>query len=107
MLLLLERSITTTIIITITFTITITINHLTTDDAFWCRQILAACYQLAQYVLKIYVLRLQKAWDRVGGSTALADSMAAVTTAFRKALVNAGLAICLLSSTNGRTTFIL
>ena len=24
-----------------------------TDDAFWCRQILAVCYQLAQSVLKI------------------------------------------------------
>ena len=26
---------------------------LTTDDAFWCCQILATCYQLAQSVLKI------------------------------------------------------
>ena len=29
------------------------INPLTTDDAFWRCQILAACYQLAQSVLKV------------------------------------------------------
>ena len=29
------------------------VNPLTTDDAFWRRQILGACYQLAQSVLKI------------------------------------------------------
>ena len=29
------------------------INPLPTDDAFWRHQILAACYQLAQSVLKI------------------------------------------------------
>ena len=29
------------------------INPLTSDDAIWRRQILAACYQLAQSVLKI------------------------------------------------------
>ena len=29
------------------------VNPLTADDAFWRRQILAACYQLAQSVLKI------------------------------------------------------
>ena len=29
------------------------INPLTTDDTFWCRQILVACYQLVQSVLKI------------------------------------------------------
>ena len=28
-------------------------NPLTTDDAFWRRQILATCYQLAQSILKI------------------------------------------------------
>ena len=31
----------------------ILINPLPTNDAFWRRQILAACYQLAQSVLKI------------------------------------------------------
>ena len=29
------------------------INPLSTNDAFWCRQLLAACYKLAQSVLKI------------------------------------------------------
>ena len=41
------------------------INPLTTDDAFWHCQILAACYQLPQSILKI---------GEVGGCTALADS---------------------------------
>ena len=29
------------------------LNALTTDDAFWCRLTLAACFQLAQSVMKI------------------------------------------------------
>ena len=29
------------------------LNPLTTDDAFWRRQILATCYQLVQFILKI------------------------------------------------------
>ena len=51
------------------------INPLTTDDAVWCHQILAACYQLAQSVLKIgSVLAERVRQGEVGGSTALPDS---------------------------------
>ena len=50
-------------------------NPLTTDDAFWCRQFLAACYQLAQFVLKIGSGLAERVGQReVGGCTALADS---------------------------------
>jgi len=38
-------------------------NHLTTNDAIWRRLTLAACYQLAQSVLKIG-FALTKRWDR-------------------------------------------
>ena len=52
-----------------------TINPLTTDDAIWRRQILAACYQLAQSVLKIgSALAERVGQGEVGGCTALADS---------------------------------
>ena len=37
------------------------INPLTTDDAIWCRLTLAACYQLAQSVLKIGFALAKKA----------------------------------------------
>ena len=79
------------------------VNPLTTDDAIWRRQILAACYQLAQSVLKIgSALAERVGQEEVDGCTALADSaMAAVAAACRKALVNAGWAIVLLSCTNG------
>ena len=51
------------------------INPLTTDDAFWHHQILAACYQLAQSVLEIgSVLAERVGQGEVGGSTALPDS---------------------------------
>ena len=51
------------------------INPLTTDHAFWRRQILAACYQLAQSVLKIgSALAERVGQGEVGGSTALPDS---------------------------------
>ena len=51
------------------------INHLTIDDAFWRRQILAACYQLVQSVLKIgSALAERVGQGKVGGWTALADS---------------------------------
>ena len=47
-------------------------NPLTTEDAFWCHQILAACYQLVQSVLKIgFVLAERVRQGEVGGSTAL------------------------------------
>ena len=47
----------------------------TTDDTFWHRQILAACYQLAQSVLKIgSALAERVGQGEVGGSTALPDS---------------------------------
>ena len=48
---------------------------LTTDDTFWRRQILAACYQLAQSVLNIgSVLAERVGQGEVSGSTALPDS---------------------------------
>ena len=51
------------------------INPLTTDDAFWCHQILDACYQLAQFVLKIgSALAERVGQGEVGGYTALPDS---------------------------------
>ena len=80
------------------------INPLTTDDAFWCHQILAACYQLAQSVLKIgSALAERVGQGEVGGYTALPDSAwyVAVAAVCRKALVNDRWAICLLSCTNG------
>ena len=52
-----------------------TVNPLPTDDAFWCRQILPACYQLVQSVLKIgSALAERVGQGKVGGSTALPDS---------------------------------
>ena len=84
------------------------INPLTTDDAFCRRLTLAACYQLAQSVLKISSALVERVGQgEVGGCTALADStwrrlqlpvekpwstpkcMAAVAAGCRKALVNA------------------
>ena len=74
-------------------------NPLPTDDAFWRRQILATCYQLAQSVLKIgSALTERVGQGEVGGST---ERMVAIATACRKALVNDGWAICLLSCRNG------
>ena len=50
-------------------------NPLPTNDAIWRRQILAACYQLAQSVLKIgSALAERVGQGEVGGCTALADS---------------------------------
>ena len=51
-------------------------NHpLTTNDAFWRRQFLAACYQLAQSVLKIGSALAERVGQReVCGCTALADT---------------------------------
>ena len=50
-------------------------NPLPTDDTFWCRQILAACYQLVQSILEIgSVLAERLGQGEVGGSTALPDS---------------------------------
>ena len=50
-------------------------NLLTTDDAFWHRQTLAACYQLAQSVLKLgSVLAERVGQGEVGGCTPLGDS---------------------------------
>ena len=46
-----------------------------TDDAFWHRQFLAACYQLVQSVSKIgSALAERVGQGEVGGCTALADS---------------------------------
>ena len=51
------------------------VNPLPTDDAIWRRQILAACYQLAQSVLKIgSALAERVGQGEVGGYTALPDS---------------------------------
>ena len=51
------------------------LNPLATDDAIWRRQFLAACYQLAQSVLKIgSALAERVGQGEIGGCTALADS---------------------------------
>ena len=51
------------------------VNPLPTDDTFWRHQFLAACYQLAQFVLKIgSALAERVGKGEVGGCTALADS---------------------------------
>ena len=48
-------------------------NPLTTDDAFWRRQFLAACYKLAQSVLKIGSAVAERVGQgEVGGCIALA-----------------------------------
>ena len=53
----------------------IVFNPLTTDDAYWCCQFLAACYRLAQSVLKIgSTLAERVGQGEVGGCTPLADS---------------------------------
>ena len=70
-------------------------NPLTTNDVFWHHQILAACYQLVQSVLKMVCTRVGQV--EVGGSTALADS-----AWWQLQLVNDGWVICLLSCINGR-----
>ena len=44
------------------------LNPLTTNDTIWCRLTLAACYQLAQSVLKIgFVLAKKGRTGEVGG----------------------------------------
>ena len=51
------------------------INPLPTDDTIWHCQILAACYQLVQFVLKISSALAERVGQgEVGGCTALADS---------------------------------
>ena len=51
------------------------VNPLPTDDAFWRCQIFAACYKLAQSVLKIgSALAERVGQGEVSGSTALPDS---------------------------------
>ena len=48
------------------------LNHLTTDDAFWHLQFLAACYQLAHSVLKIsFALAKRVEQGEVGAYTGL------------------------------------
>ena len=47
------------------------INPLTTDDAFWCCQILAACHQLPQSIGSALAERVGQ--RDVGGCTALGD----------------------------------
>ena len=80
--------------------ISLFLNPSPTDDAFWRHQILAACYQLAQSILKISSALAERVGQGVHRSAW--QSMAAVAAACWKALVNAGWAICLLSCTNGR-----
>ena len=49
-------------------------NHFATDDAFSCRLTLAACYQLAQSILKIgSALAGKVRQGELGGCTPLAD----------------------------------
>jgi len=72
-----------------------TFNPLTTDDAIWRCLILAACYQLAQSVLKIGFALAKK--SRIGGGRWVlargAVHMAAALAGCRKALVGTGWAI--------------
>ena len=78
------------------------INPLTTNDNY-SHQNLAACYQLAQSVLKIgSALAERVGQGEVVGSTALADCMAAVAAGYRKGLVSSGWPALLLSCTNRR-----
>ena len=52
-----------------------TLNPLTTDDAFWHRLTLAACYRLAQSVLKVgSALAKRVGQGEVGERTPLGDS---------------------------------
>ena len=50
-----------------TFEDVVHINPLTTDDAFWHRQILATCYQLVQSVLKIHSALAERGGTEGGG----------------------------------------
>ena len=75
-------------------------NPLPTNDAFWRRQILAACYQSVQSILKIGSALAERVCGTGGGGWVHCSAwqpMVAVAVACRKALVNAGWAICLLS----------
>ena len=75
---------------------------MSTNDDYSCNRNSAACYQLAQSVLKIGSAVAERVGQgEVGGSTALPDCMVVVAAACRKALVNDGWAICLLPCTNG------
>ena len=51
---------------------TFAVNPLTTDDTFWHRQILVACYQLAQKMGSVLAERVGQ--GEVGGYTALPDN---------------------------------
>ena len=79
------------------------ITPLTTDDECTHHASLAACYQLAQSVLKIgFSLAKKVGWGRWVGSPRAAMHRAAALAGCRKALVGTGLAISLLFDTNGR-----
>ena len=78
-----------------------TVNPLTTDDECTRHETLAACYQLAQSILKI---GFKKSGIGGGGQVSArgAVHMAAALAGCRKALVGTGLSISLLFDTNGR-----
>ena len=65
----------TAVLTTLSLFLECELNPLTTDDAFWRRLTLAACYQLAQSVLKIgSALAERVGQGEVGGCTPLGDS---------------------------------
>ena len=80
------------------------INPLTTNNDYSHHRNLAACYQLAQSVLKIgYALAERVGQGEVGGCTALADSAwRLLQLAKKKGLVSAGCPILPPPCANGR-----
>ena len=79
-------------------------NPLTTDDKCTRHETFAACYQLAQSVLKIGFAQAKKGGIGEGGRVSAqgAVHMAAALAGCRKALVGTGLSISLLFATNER-----
>ena len=83
------------------------VNPLTTNDDYSRHRNLAACYQLAQSVLKIgSALAERVGQGEVGGCTALADSawrlLQLAAAGYRMGQVSSGWPVLLLSCANGR-----
>ena len=82
------------------------VNHLTTNDAFWHCLTLAACYQLAQSVLKIDFALAKNSGIGGGGQAYSRHTMhmVAALDGYRTASVGTGWTISHLVSTNGPET---
>ena len=77
------------------------VNPLTTDDAIWHRLTLAACYQLAQSVLKIgFALAKRRDRGRWAGFSAGCHAHGSCLAGCSKALVGTGWTISHLVSIN-------